>query len=594
MNLLLHKGGSSIDMLAARTHHPPKAKRCSFMSLRIPTLEPLERTIPNRETRPASDTPTIPEEPPPPEVPLAPVVPSNSTVHRAAPPLRTQVGFAPAAPLRPGGSDDPVIDSEVPGVLRIAAARQISVSGVTFEKLDPLPASVSDPSFNFLLKKKMDICCEILDFLSPNAQLQEKEIKSRTLCELIELFENPREVMNLTEEQKSLVFHMLDVNILGQDPVCPTQYLTVDHSLTVIEPAWPHLFYCYQLLNRFIQLFPNSKCLTIETVKVLIHLTQLPDTNERMQLIAFLRTYFDKRETERPEIARLIEKKLIDIQDGTATPFCAMPLLVVLAHVLNRCPSLINFRKVLSQIVLPLLGLRFLPLYYQNLRQLIVGVVEKNSGFVHVIFRKLELLWPHTSGCKQRLFLEILITLSSKIPQDIFRPFARRIFKFLGECVLSPHLRVSDVAMSIWGQATPTNWIGLNSRLAIQGMFDDVMTVIDKSIYPKCVEKAKQALVEMAKLNKNVYHKCSTLYKQKKAQRYKSRVPNDAQRGWIAVAKAARERFPEFGIRGILQEAHDLFHHETEATLAMTHFIPMLKKDVEKSIADSVSTPAKE
>ena len=199
MNLLLKKGGSSVDMLNPKTQLIARNKRAGFMSVRVATLEPL--------TAPGSPSPQrISSESGISNSPLSPVdaPEGESTVQRAGPANRTQIGFAPQAPRH--SHREPLIDSEVPGVIRVTAARHVAVSGVTFAKLDPLPRSVQDPQFNSLLKQKLDICCEILDFLSPNAQVQEKEIKSRSLCELIELFENSREVMSLNDEQKGWIF----------------------------------------------------------------------------------------------------------------------------------------------------------------------------------------------------------------------------------------------------------------------------------------------------------------------------------------------------------------------------------------------------
>ena len=584
MNLLLKKGGSAADMLNPKTQLIARNKRAIFMSVRVATLEPLSAQgspspspSPQRSVSEGGFTNSVdaPE--------------SESTVQRAGPANRTQIGFGPQAQRH--SHREPLIDSEVPGVIRVTAARHVAVSGVTFAKLDPLPRSVQDPQFNTLLKQKLDICCEILDFLSPNAQVQEKEIKSRSLCELIELFENSREVTTLNDEQKGWIFHMLEMNILRQDPIYPIVFMSVDYSLSIVEPAWPHLFYCYQILNRFIQLFPDSHFLGLDTVKKLIHLTQLPDTNERMQLIAFLRTYFDKNEKSRVEVLKMVERKLIDIRDGSATPFCAMPLLILLTHIYHKMANTVEYKRTLNEAVLPLLGLRFLPMYHQNLKQLLVSITEKNSGFVHSVLRKLELMWPHTSGTKQKEFLEILIALCSKSPQDIFRPLARRVFKFIGECILSPNVKVSEVSIGIWAQVTPNNWIGLNSRLAIQGTFDNIMFIIQKSIYPTSVEKAKLALTEMSKINKSAYHKINTLYKQKMAQRYRTRVPNDCQRAWVSVAKAARENFGDFDMHAKLKEFQETFHNETQRTLAMSHFIPVLKKDIDKSIEDCAKTP---
>ncbi|OHT09471.1 hypothetical protein TRFO_04550 [Tritrichomonas foetus] len=478
-------------------------------------------------------------------------------------------------------------DNDLPSQ-RFSSLKSTSKSLQVFNnELLALPSSVDDPNFDRIFVEKLELCSHLLDFSSPQADSKEKLIKARSLCEFIELFENAREIHKLSETQQKQAFDMLYENIFTQDPTVPIPGIRSDINVVITEPSWPHLFYCYQILNRFSQVFSNSPLININIAKQAINLSQLPDTNERMQLIAFLRAYFDNHPDDRLTLLKEIEKKLIDLRDGSVSPYCAMPLLIFLTHMYPRLnmDMMQYFLQIISQSVVPLAGLNFLILYHQNLRQLLATVLQGHPQYAMKWLRDLELRWPLTNGSKQQQFLEMLLFLFSKIPQDTFKPMAQRVFAFLAECVGSQHSKVSETAMAIWSKATPENWVGLNNKVAMHEMFENVSLIAEQKHWCKAnAEKAQQALNDMNRINKNMYHQMKMAQKQRRAQRYIHRAPNDCQRGWAAIARKAKERSPnnEFDLNAKLKEFYDLFHNEKKETLAPTRFVPVIPKDKNK------------
>ena len=486
----------------------------------------------------------------------------------------------------------PIIDSDVPNIVRIAGARLFN-SDVKFNNLPPLP-SYDDPKFNILLQNKIDVCSCILDFTNINNQNQEKEIKARYLCELIELFENSRHISKLNEEQQAMIFKMLDKNIFQQDYFLQSPIFTYDkcNPLAIIEPCWPHLFYCYQILNRFVQVFPNSKHINLELVRKAINLTQLPDTNERMQLVAFLRTYFDTHKNDQKKILELINKKLSDqISIGT-TPFCAMPLIIFLTHIYSRLfpnnnastPLASDFLKVLNEGVLPLISLPDLPLYQQNLRQLLLAFLNSHNRYSEKFLRYIELKWPQTNSQSQVAFFSILTSIWEKMDAKEFKPMSKRVFFFIADCAESSNIKLQEMALDIWRNATPDNWIGLNGRYAVNAMYEPALKLTEKNWNKAIAEKASAALTEMCRINKREYQKMKLYINQMKVKRLKPRVPNDAQKGWAAIAKTAAEMAKhsgkplDFNLEAKLKEFYDLFHNEKKPTLVVSRFVPILPK----------------
>lgn len=488
-----------------------------------------------------------------------------------------------------GQPSGPIIDPDVPNIARFAGANLFNVD-VKFSALPPLPI-YGDPKFDSLLKSKIEICSCILDFTNINSQVQEKEIKARTLCELIELFENTRHINQLNDEQQTMIFDMLDKNIFQQDYNIRSPILTYDkcNPLTIVEPCWSHLFYCYQILNRFVQIFPKSKHINIELARKAINLTQLPDANERMQLVAFLRTYFDTHQNEQKAILELVKKKLSDQINITTTPFCAMPLIIFLTHIYTRFftnSSIVStdYMKVMNEGVLPLIGLPDLPLYQQNLRQLLMTVLAGHSVYATKFLRYIELKWPQTSSQMQISTFNIIISIFERMDQKDFKPMAKRVFHFIADCADSTNIKLQELALDIWRNASMDNWIGLNGRAAVKFMYEIALKLSEKHWNKSIVEKAGNALTEMCRINKKEYQKMKAYINQMKVKRLKPRIPNDAQKGWAAIAKTAAElqtqkgQKIDFDLNAKLKEFYDLFHNEKKPTLMVSRFVPVLEK----------------
>lgn len=592
------RGGSAVAIIPQQRNGPKRP----YLSLHVPTLDPLDSPSDNKPMTP-------PCSPPPAFKELQSRQPNrlNSTIGRPAilqslppPPINHNVQITKEL-MRPvsiaiarqvnsqGTAYAPVIDVELPGIIRVTSSYDTIPNGYHFEKLPPLPP-VEDPNFEPLFHKKLELCSIILDFTNPTNQVAEKEMKARSLCDFIELFEDSREIRKVDANHQNLVFEMLYENIFKRDPIFPKQALfektlQVDYSISLVEPSWPHLFYCYQILNRFIQVFPKSACFNMNTAKHAIHLTQLPDTNERMQLVAFLRTYFDYHPEDREKLLDCVYLKLLDLNDDIASPFCAMPLIILLTHMFTRTqgPISMQFTNCIRKAVLPLIGLPFFPLYHQNLRQLLSTVLASNPFLTLETLRDIEKQWPQTNGLKQQECIEMILFICGKMKPEDFEQIAFKIFAFLSECVASAHAKVSEIALDIWNKPAPNSWVVVNSRLAIRTMFENVSNVSEKHWNKLNVEKASQALATMCKVNKHTYHKMKMLQKQMRAQRYKPHQPNDCQRSWSTIAKTANEFDPSIDVKENQRIFYNMFHNEKRETLATTKFVPTAKDLREKA-----------
>ena len=321
-------------------------------------------------------------------------------------------------------------------------------------------------------------------------------------------------------------------------------------------------------------------------MKKLINLTQIADTNERMQLVAFLRSYYNNRVNDQDEILSMIKEKLLEMIDVIAKPYCVMPLIILLTHIYSksRTPSSSQYVDTIIQAVLPLISHPYMPIYQANIRQLLTTFLSGNGYYATQVLRGIEIRWPQTSFQMQLYVFDILLNIFDRLDSNTFKPMARRVFQFIADCVESPNYKLVQNALDMWKIATLENWIGQNARYAIKAMYEPVFNISEKYYIKATMEKANEVLGEMSRIHKNSYQKMKSYVKQIRSKRLRPRVPNDTQRGWVAIARAAAERQTQingkadFDLNEKLQLFYDVFHNEKKVTLMVSRFIPVIEK----------------
>lgn len=433
------------------------------------------------------------------------------------------------------------------------------------------------------IRQKLAICSQICDFTLQKSHMSEKELKSHTLFELVDLFEHSSQIQTISEDLQEEILKMIEVNIFNPNRI---RSVTIsDYSFTFLEPSWSHLFYCYQIFNKFLTLFPNSKLVNKALMKRILLLMELPDNNERIQLVSLIRTYYDTHPNERILILKSVESLFIDLLDDQVTHFCAMPLLQLSAYMFSRSRHEYSdyFNRLIKRSIIPLIGLKFLPFFQQSLKNFISVVLTAYPSMALELLRGIEIKWPVTNGTKQHQILEILIIIFSKMPQETFKPISRRVFKFLADCVLSNHSKLCEATLDIWTSADEKNWVGINCRTGIKEMYENVSTISEKHWNSQTSTKANMALLAMNKLNKNSFQKIKLYYKQLKSQKFREKPPNTTQKAWNLIAQTACSTGAKFDLNEKIGEFRVLFHNEKRPTLEISRFIPVKKKDVEEA-----------
>ena len=448
-------------------------------------------------------------------------------------------------------------EAEMPGVISLTSRKRYSTAS-DIPKLPVLPP-ISDPTFDEIFKKKVNICSYIYDFTDTTKFQEERDLKSRALCEIVQLFEQSIDVKQLKPNLQTALFLMLEKNIFQQGPFVPDVVLSFNYTAICVENSWPHLFYCFQILNRFSQLFPDSPHLNIDTAKKAINLLSIPDNNERLQLLAFLRSYYDLHVDDRKEILAETQRKLTDYMDRQLPPYCVPPLLVLTAHIFTRNGKNLTkeFLSYLEQTVFPIIKSPHFIIFGQHYLQLINSVFVEGSIATTVFFKYLLREWNSTDPQTMVNHIDLLHYILPKVPNDVFSQYNKTIFKYFTRALLSPNIKIVLAALNIWFKPKLDQWLCDSSKIAILTMYDN-MKKISESHWSKMIrEKASQALSEMGKLDRNSFLKMRNSKQTSDYRKKRYEMEHHAMKNWVHIAKDIEE--PWFNLQEKVLEIKNVF-----------------------------------
>lgn len=465
----------------------------------------------------------------------------------------------------------PVVDMEVPNVITLAVSRQMPSDALFSQaKLAPLPP-VTDPSFEELLGGKLHLCSQLMDFSATDETARLRDEKSDTLLELDSLLENRREALKLNGMLRRAIFRMIATNVLREDPVFPTAQKTGDYTINVLEPSWAHLFLCHQMLTRFVVLFPDAEYVNFSVVQRALFLTQVPDANERVHFVNFLKAYYDTHPGERVRFLKAVRDKLVLLREGGLVPFCAMPLLLCVTHILSRgiCDMLKVFKDMVTQALLPLLAHRYLPVYYQNYKTTLVMVARELPELKLVILQAIQDLWPVCSGTKSAFTADLLVYMASTIPGPVFALMSGQFFLFCAKQCYSDNFKLVSAILSMFTRDYIVRFIRENAVAAIDRLYEPLQHVAKNHWCLAVRERALQALERMEKVDKTDYAKKAnavrsreeTLKKQAAGLLPIHRINEDNRplRKWTQIIKLAALNDKEFDSSAKMAEITALF-----------------------------------
>jgi hypothetical protein len=341
---------------------------------------------------------------------------------------------------------------------------------------------------------------------------------------------------------------MIVKNILRVDPVFPSALDTYLYTIEVVEPTWPILKNCYDLLQDFMLKFHDWPSLNMGLCKRLFFLSQQPDRRERDALHHILVTYYDIRPSDRHEFIRTLGSRLVFIQEEIYTPLAAVPLLMCVTHVIThesqryRIPLL----DLLQVGVLPLLDSQYLPIFGPALALTLTnGYLQGSPELSWMILEAIQKHWPKTSGVKQVCFADLLLSVLLRIPQTDFLAIHKDLFPFLAQLALSTNAIVITIVFSIFDRPAWCRLLKLVGFQAVEPLYD-ALCVNQKHWMATIRAKSAQLLESIAK-------DYPLEFEEKAAVRRQSLMADSAML-WNDIIRCAGPEFDRHQIRRELSE----------------------------------------
>ena len=304
-----------------------------------------------------------------------------------------------------------------------------------------------------LLHKKLNLCSIIFDFSDHRKNAKEKDMKKKTLLELLDYVSSG--TADLSNTVLEDYFCMISANlfrslpILNQHNVIPDTFDAEEDELC-LAPSWEHLQYVYELLLQYLVLKDTDakvakKYIDHLFVLRLLDLFDSDDPRERDYLKTILHRIYGKFMVHRPFIRKAINNIFYHFIFETEKHNGIGELLEILGSIINgfALPLKEEHKLFLMRALIPLHKPKCLAVYHQQLSNCVVQFVEKDFKLADIVIQGLIKYWPATDSQKEVLFLgELEEVLEATHPIE-FQKFMIPLFKKISHSLNSSHFQVS-------------------------------------------------------------------------------------------------------------------------------------------------------
>lgn len=392
---------------------------------------------------------------------------------------------------------EPLVDNDMPKALNFSSYKQVLKGEINIRSLQVLP-SPNDSNFDQIFKSKINVCNYIFDFMQPHIQIKGKLEKTNALKEIFALLSKKSDLSLLTDEDKNLLYNMITKNIFDQDPFISTKNkFSLTIKISYAECSWEHLSLVFKILNQFVLLYPE-KC-SLETVKKVIRLMNIPDTNERDNLVTFLKNYTKVHPNQFNDIWIQIKNALTNVRCGIYTSNCVEPIVTYMSiQLLSNTASFCTkyLLSILYSHLLPLFDNSDLSMYFNKLSTLIIQIIEKNYDDQLKVIEYLLKHFPIQCGQKQPLFVSFLMSITSTMSSDQLNPIAKKIFAFIAMSIRLPNSKLAESALSFLLKPNLKPIIFSNYENAIN-ILNDPLKLASSTYWEKSIKDQSAAALSM-------------------------------------------------------------------------------------------------
>ncbi|XP_028779340.1 serine/threonine protein phosphatase 2A 57 kDa regulatory subunit B' kappa isoform-like [Neltuma alba] len=353
------------------------------------------------------------------------------------------------------------------------------VSGI--EPLVPFKDVPNAEKMN-LFVSKLSLCCVTFDFTDPVKNTVEKDVKRKTLLELVDFVDSGS--MKFSEHAIFAMCKMCAINLFR---VFPPNYRSNgkrsaggenDDDEPMFDPAWPHLQIVYDLLLKFI----TSSCLDAKVAKKyfdhsfiskLLDLFDSEDPRERDCLKTILHRVYGKFMVHRPYIRKSFNNIFYRFVFETEKHNGIAELLEIFGSIISgfALPLKEEHKIFLWRVLIPLHKPKSVGLYFQQLSNCVIQFIEKEPKLASTVIRGLLKYWPITNSQKEVMFLGELEEILEAINMVEFQRVMVPLFWRIGCCINSLHFQVAERALFLWNNDHIVNLIAHNRQVILPIIF---------------------------------------------------------------------------------------------------------------------------
>ncbi|ESW33255.1 hypothetical protein PHAVU_001G055500 [Phaseolus vulgaris] len=394
------------------------------------------------------------------------------------------------------------------------------VSG--FEPLVPFKDVANAEKMN-LFVSKLSLCCVTFDFCDPSKSVADKDVKRKTLVELVDFVACG--TVRFSEPAILALCRMCAFNLFR---VFPPNYRTGggenDDDEPMFDPAWPHLQLVYELLLKFI----SSSCLDAKVAKKyidhsfiarLLGLFDSEDPRERDCLKAILHRIYGKFMVHRPYIRKSINNIFYRFVFETEKHSGIGELLEIFGSVITgfALPLKEEHKIFMWRVLVPLHKPKSIGVYFQQLSYCVMQFIEKEPKLASIVIRGLLKYWPATNSQKEVIFLGELEEILEVINMVEFQRIMVPLFWRIGCCINSLHFQVAERALFLWNNDHIVNLIAHNRQVILSIIFPALDRNVQSHWNPAVVNLTHNIRKMFLEMDEKLFISCHNHFKEEEA-----------------------------------------------------------------------------
>ncbi|TDG40101.1 hypothetical protein AWZ03_013478 [Drosophila navojoa] len=350
--------------------------------------------------------------------------------------------------------------------------------------------------------EKLRLCCTLFDFKDASSNLMGKEIKLKTLNEVLKCVDEGQEM--LTDLIYVEIVKMVACNIIRTFPPNTPTPLNPDVDEQLLDAAWVHLEVVYNVFLGILdsrEFKPSVAKGTIDRkfVLQLLMLLNSSDPRERGFLKWIILRIYSKiyglRTYIRNQIYNIFYQFIYIVEDFNGIA----ELLWVQTTIFESgftAASKAEYEECLERILMPLHKVKSLSTFHSQLEQSLIHYLAKDSKYIEIIVHGLIKFWPKTSTQKEILFLGEIDSYANGIAPEQFLAIQKPLLAQLATCVSSPHTEVADHALNILSNKHMISLFKPNSAV-VKPIVCPALISISKGHWNQAIRKRGNATLQL-------------------------------------------------------------------------------------------------